>query len=151
MIGPFARHVLAADGRHHAAGVRGVGHDVEQLVVDPQHDDVVGHRAGLVEQVRVLRPTGRDPPQVVAQGVLQVVERGRPLDAHGAEMTDVERHRALTTGPMLGHGARGVGQGHLPPAEGHHLRPEGDVRRVERRVTIRVLALSLSSAATPPD
>ena len=40
-------------------GVRGVGHDVEALVVDPPDDDVVEHRCVvLIEQVGVLGPPG---------------------------------------------------------------------------------------------
>ena len=90
--GPFLGDVVPADGRHDAAGVRRVGHDVEALLVDPPHDDVVGHRAGRVQQVGVLGPPGRDLAQVVAQRMLQVVEGLRAVDPHGAEMADVEGH-----------------------------------------------------------
>ena len=115
----------------HVGRVRGVGHDVEALLVDPPHDDVVDDEAVLVEQVGVLGPTGVDPPQVVAQRSLQVLEGVGPDDPHGAQMADVERHRRLATRPVLRHGARRVRERHLPAAEGHQLRAERHVRVVQ--------------------
>ncbi len=41
--GPSAGDVAATDRRHHPIGVRRVRHDVEALVIDPPHDDVVEH------------------------------------------------------------------------------------------------------------
>ena len=65
-------------------GVRGVGHHVEPLVVDPPHDDVVDDRS-------VVRPaggcTGPGPgailPQVVGEGAAAGGRRRPALDAHG--------------------------------------------------------------------
>ena len=64
----------------HPVGVRGVGHDVEALVVDPPDDDVVDHRAVVVEQMRVLGPARADPAEVVGEGRLQPVEGVGTLD-----------------------------------------------------------------------
>jgi hypothetical protein len=64
--------------------------------------------------------------------MLQVVEGGRAGDTHGAEMADIEDHGGRTAGPVFGDGPLRVGQRHLPPAEGHHLRSQGDMGRIQR-------------------
>ena len=71
---PLVGDVGTTDGADDLGRVRRVGHDVEALLVDPPDDDVVDDEAVLVEQVRVLGPAGVDPPQVVAERVLQVLE-----------------------------------------------------------------------------
>ena len=103
-------------------------------VVDPPHDDVVEHRGVLlVEQVGVLGPAGPDPAQVVGQGVLEPIQGGRPRHPHGAQVADVEGHRRVAAGPVLGQGAVGVAQGHVPAPELDQLGPEGPVFGVEGR------------------
>ena len=64
---PLGRDVAAGDGLDHPGGVRGVGHDVEAVLVDPPHDDVVEHRGVVgVEQVGVLvRPAAIFPRSLV--------------------------------------------------------------------------------------
>ncbi len=123
----------AADGCPHPVRVGGVGHDIEDLVGDPPDDDVVEHRGvGLVEKVGVLGPTGSDPGEVVGEGVLEAVQGVGALDPHRAEVRHVEDHRVVAAGHVLVEGAGWVGDGHLPAAEGHHLRPQFAVDRVER-------------------
>ena len=115
----------AADGRLHPLGVRGVGHDVEHLVGDPPHDDVVDHRAvAVVEEVGVLRPAGPDAAEIVGEGGLEAVQGVGALDPDRAQMAHVEDHRVLTAGPVLGQGALGIGERHLPSAEADQLGPQ---------------------------
>ena len=85
MIARLGGDVLAADGRHHPVGVGGVRHDVEHVVGQPPHDDVVEHRrVGLVEQVGVLGPPRRDLAEVVRERGLQALERPGALHPHRA-------------------------------------------------------------------
>ena len=60
----------------HPGGVRGVGHDVEALVVDPPHDDVVEHRG--VGRRRAGACTGPGPgrswPRSLVKAPLEPVE-----------------------------------------------------------------------------
>ena len=87
--------------------VRRVRHDVEGLLVEPPHDDVVEHRGiGRVEQVGVLGPAGSDPTEVVGEGPLEGGERTRTADPDGAEVGDVEDHGPVAAGPVLGQACR---------------------------------------------
>ncbi len=113
------------------AGVRGVGHDVEPLLGHPPHDEVVDDRTVVVEQVRVLGPAGPDPAQVVGEGRLQPVEGVGPLHPQGAEVAHVEGHGVGAAGAVLGHGAGGIRERHLPAPELDHPGPEGQVDGVQ--------------------
>ena len=126
--------LLPTDGVAHAIGVRRVRHHVEDLVVEPPDDDVVEDgTVGLVEQMRVLRPPGRDLRQVVGERPLQALEGVGPDHPDGAEVADVEDHRAAPAGEVFSDRAVRIGDGHLPSAERHHLGAELTMRRVERR------------------
>ncbi|CAB4984407.1 unannotated protein [freshwater metagenome] len=118
-----------------AIGVGRVGHDLERGLVEPPHDDVVDDRGVVgIEEVGVLRTTRADTPQVVREGQLQLSERVGSAHQHGAQMADVEHHGRGAAASVLGDGAVLVGEWHVPSAEGHHLRAQRAVRRVERRV-----------------
>ena len=58
----------------------------------------------------------------------------RAAEAHRAQVAHVEGDRAVPAGQVFGDGAVGIGQRHLPAAEGHHLGAQGPVGGVERRV-----------------
>ena len=62
-----------------------------------------------------------------------MIEGIRAVDAHGAQVAHVEGDGGRAAGPMLRHGARRVGQRHLPAAERDHLGSQREVRRMERR------------------
>ena len=126
--GPLGGDVRRRRGRRRTrVGVRGVGHDVEALVVDPPHDDVVEHRAvGLVEQVRVLRPARADlaagrwsAPPAGGRG-----RRRRSTRTVPRWLTS-NATAPVAAGPVLGQRAVGVRQRHLPAAEGDHAWPRG--------------------------
>jgi hypothetical protein len=129
------RRVGTADGVHDAIGVGRVRHHVEDRVVDPPHDDVVEHRPGFVEEVRVLRAPGADLAQVVGQRLLQMIEGAGAVDAHCTEVTDVEDHGARATGAVLVQGPGRIGDRHQPPAELDQLGSKGAVRVFQRRVS----------------
>ena len=63
---------------------------------------------------------------------LQPVVGTGALDAHRAEVRDVEHDGAVAAGEMLGDRARRVLERHLPPAERHHARAQLAVDCVER-------------------
>ena len=132
---PSGRGVLPAQRVHDALGVRRVGHHVEGLLVNPPHDDVVEHPAGVVEQVRVLRPARPDLAQVVGQRALQLIERVGAGDADSAEVADVEDHRRGATRAVFVERAARIGDGHQPAAELHELGAQRRVRVFEGRVT----------------
>ena len=133
----------AADRLDDPVGVRRVRHHIEHgrgaiWRGVPPDDDVVEHRSvGIVEQVRVLRPTGPDLSEVVAQRELQPLERAVAVDAHRPEVGHVEHDRVGTAGEVLGDRAPGVLQRHLPAAEGHHAGAETAMDAVERRALER--------------
>ena len=107
------------------------------MLADPVDDEVVDDSPVLVRQQRVLRLSGREPIEVVRECALQELVRARPLHLELAHVRDVEDagigpHRAV----LLDHA--GVLDGHLPPGERHHPRPELDVPVVERRVQERL-------------
>ena len=134
MIALVAGDVVAADRASHPCGVRRVRHDVERPLAHPPDDDVVEHRAVVVEEVRVLRSPHGDLPEVVRERRLQPVERVVAFDPDGAEMADVERDGIGAAGHVLGDRAGLVRERHLPPAEVDQLGAEGAVFGVERRV-----------------
>ena len=113
--------VLSPDRLEHPFGVRGVGHHVEDPLVHPPDDDVVDHRPVLGEQMRVLSPTGGDLGQIVGERGLKPFEAPCAFDPDRAEMADVEDHRVVAAGAVLGDGALAVGERHLPTPEAHQL------------------------------
>src|SRR5262249_47395626 len=123
----------------------------EAVAFDPPHDDVVEHRrVVLVEQMRVLRPTGPDLAEIVGERELQPFERVGTYDPHSAEMADVEGHRRGPAGAVLRERAAGVGQRDLASPEGEQLRPEGAVDGVEWRVPKRQPWSADASVVRPP-
>ncbi len=128
--------VPTADRLTDAAGVRGVGHDVEGLLLEPPDDQVVEDRpVAVVEEVGVLGTPRLDLAEVVGECFLEQPERPRALDAHGSEVADVEDHRVLAAATVLGEGAVGVRERHLPASELDELRAELAVRLDEGSVT----------------
>jgi hypothetical protein len=79
----------------------------------------------------VLRPPRSDLAEVVGERGLQALEGSGPLHPDGAEVADVEGDRRAPTGLVLGDGAIGIGQRHVPTTEGHHLGAERAVGGVE--------------------
>ena len=79
--GTLVGHVHASERGEYPRRVRGVGHDVETLIVDPPHDDVVDDGPVLGQEVGVLGSPRVDLAQVVAEGSLQMLERVVALDA----------------------------------------------------------------------
>ncbi len=61
------------------------------------------------------------PGPILARSLVSVAcsrsQRARALDAHRAQVADVEDDAVLAAGQMLGDGALRVGQRHFPPAE----------------------------------
>ncbi len=91
--GPAGGDVHPPDRLEHPGGVGRVRHHVEALLVQPPHDDVVGHRrVRLVEKVGVLGPPRPDLVEVVGEGGLQPVPGLGPFHPHRAQMADVEDH-----------------------------------------------------------
>ena len=83
-----------------AIGVRRVRHHEELVGRDPPHDDVVDDvRVVRIEQVRVLRPPGRDAVEVVRERALQQRVRVGAGDPQRAEVRDVEDDRARSGRP----------------------------------------------------
>ena len=116
-LAPAVEHRGLAERVDERRGVRRVGHHEEVARRDPPHDDVVDDvRVVGVEQVRVLRPPGRDAVEVVGERPLQRGERAGAVHAHRAEVRDVEHDRALAARAVLLEHA-GVLDRHLPPAE----------------------------------
>ena len=100
----------------------------------PPDDDVVEHRpVGVVEEVRVLGSPGADLAEVVGERPLQPVEGVGALDAHRAEVGDVEHDGRAGGSEVLGDRAGRVLERHLPAAERHHPGAERPVDGVERR------------------
>ena len=94
---------------------------------------------GVVEQVGVLRPAGRDLAEVVGQRALQLVEGVGAVDAHGAEVDDVEHHGVRRGRPGARRACRvGYSSGMSQPPNGTMLGAEGAVDGVERRALGRV-------------
>jgi hypothetical protein len=125
--------VSTADGAAHTIGVRGVGHDVERVVVHPPHNDVVEHRRVVVEQVRVLGSPDADLAEVVGERRLQPRAGVGPRDPHRAEVTDVERDSVGAARQMLGERARRVRERHRPASEVDELGTEVAMLLVEWR------------------
>ena len=69
---------------------------------------------------------------VVAEHALEEREGSRPADGETAHVGHVEQPGAAPGGQVLGHGARGVDEGHLPAGELHHLGAERHVAVVKR-------------------
>ena len=106
----------------------------------PPDDDVVEHRAVVVEEVGVLGSAGGDLAQVVGEGPLQPVEGVGFVQADRAEMGHVEDDGVAAAGEVLGNRAGRVLERHLPAAELHHPGAECPVHSVERRPLERHVA-----------
>ena len=101
--------------RRRRVGVRRVRHDVEALVVDPPHDDVVEHR-GVVSSSRCVywaRPGAILPRSLVSAAAARS-SASPTLDPHGAEVADVERDGCGAAGPVLGERAGRVRRAACP-------------------------------------
>ena len=122
----------AADCAPHPIGVGSVRHHVEDLVVDPPHDDVVENGGvDLVEEMGVLGATGTHLPQIVRERPLEPLIGVGTFDSDGAEVRHVEHDGVVTTCEVFVDRARVVRQWHLPSAEGNHLRAQPAMCSVE--------------------
>ena len=121
---PVSRRVVAADRVAHRGGVRGVGHDVEGLFVEPPDDESSTTEPDSSSRCVYWARPGRDLPEVVREGRLQVLEGAGARDPHGAEVAHVEHDSAAAAREVLGERSGGVRQRHLPAAELDELRPE---------------------------
>ncbi len=79
---------------------------------------------------------GTNLSQVVAQLALEHIERAPACNANRSQVADVEHDRIGPARLVLGDGAAGVRKWHSPAPEPDHLRPEGQVRGLERRVLL---------------
>jgi hypothetical protein len=64
--------------------------------------------------------------------MLELLERVRACDPDRSEVRHVERHCIGPAGSVFGHRSGRIGDGHLPPSERNHLRPESDMCGVQR-------------------
>src|SRR5262245_61594362 len=84
--------------------------------------------------MRVLSATRRDLVEVVGECELEPVQRVVTRDPDRAEVRHIEDDGISTAGEVFVERAGLIGNGHLPPAEGHHLGAELAVDSVERAV-----------------
>ena len=103
---------LASSGNH-AEAVDVLGHGIE-----------VAERRGDIQAAKEMN--------VFRSRSLQALEGIGALDAHGAEVADVEHRRRLAARLVFGEGARRIRQGHVPAPEVDHLGVQGTVGGVER-------------------
>ena len=84
----------------------------------PPDDDVVKHGGvGCIEEMRVLRPAGRDFGQIVGECRLQSIKCSIAFDSDGAQMRHVEHRGTAAASEVFSDGARRVGDWHLPATE----------------------------------
>ena len=129
--------VGAAFAFHDVRPIRGaVGgvDDQHQAVVEAVHEAVVHERAALGEDRRVLRLARLQRADVVAGDALHEGVAVGPRDLELAHVRDVEDAHGLAHRPVLGADAGGIRDRHLEARVRHHLRAQGDVHGVQRRL-----------------
>jgi hypothetical protein len=83
--------------------------------------------------------------EVVSESGLQGVEHLGTVTSHGAEVTDIEDDRVMTTREVLSHRATRVLKRHLPATEGDDFRAEFDVKVIKIGTAIQRDSLSGST------
>jgi hypothetical protein len=114
--------------------VRRVDDEQEMAVGEAVDQQVVDERALFCGQPRVVRLTDLQPRRVVAGDVLDRAESIAAGHLDLAHVADVKESDARANGQVLVRDA-GVLDRHIRAAKRHHPGAEGNVARVERRLT----------------